>query len=404
MLRIGAISIALLLLAPRGAEAEKMEKISVLGLETLDASEADAARLTEALRQRLADMPQATVVPGKDYVELKLVFGCEDEMQTSCMAQAGQTLGVDKLIYGTLKGIPKRPWARPTLSLRMVDVRTGEAQYVPAEQLGPQEMSAAGIQGLAARLLGMLMGIEVKSTITIVSDPPGAEVVIDDRFRGLTPLKVAHLLPGGHHIIVRKDGFSSSSESRSLRAGETAKMHVALAPLPLASPPAPAPAAAVAVDEPAKPRTAPSKVARIVALSSLGVAVVAASLAIFTWSHYSDLEGETQERLAALKGIEPDAWLAAPDCKPPLAASSPAALAYSSRCHEGNDYADATTALWVTTGVLATASLVAFIASFPLKAGEGEKQAVQARCAPRLKLIAPTANAQGAGLTARVEF
>src|SRR5438105_4034538 len=85
--------------------AARAEPIVVLGAEAVGVPDAQAVALTEALRAELKKRPRAEVMPGKDYVEMRLLFGCTEEAQLgACMAQVGRSLVADKLVLATLHG------------------------------------------------------------------------------------------------------------------------------------------------------------------------------------------------------------------------------------------------------------------------------------------------------------
>src|SRR5258706_7542148 len=90
---------AMLVAAAGVARAEP--SVAVLGIEPVDVPDASAVQLTDALRQRAAATGGVRLVQGKDLVEMKMIFGCDGETP-ACMAQAGKSLGADKLLYGTL--------------------------------------------------------------------------------------------------------------------------------------------------------------------------------------------------------------------------------------------------------------------------------------------------------------
>src|SRR6185437_8612730 len=108
------------LLAAGAAHAQTTPpSLAVLGVEPVDVPEALAQQLTDALRQRAAATSGIHAVAGKDLIEIKGVFGCDTESPT-CMAQAGKTLGADKLLYGTLK----KSGRNVVVGLKLLDVRT----------------------------------------------------------------------------------------------------------------------------------------------------------------------------------------------------------------------------------------------------------------------------------------
>ena len=49
--------------------------------------------------------------------------------------------------------------------------------------------------------------------LDVISDPPGAEVILNGRPRGRTPLRLSGLSPGTYPIVVRKEGFLPREES-----------------------------------------------------------------------------------------------------------------------------------------------------------------------------------------------
>ena len=63
---------------------------------------AAAAESDEQLRQRITASTDMRLVPGKDLVELKLVFACADEGH-ACMAQAGKSQAGKEILEKLVK-------------------------------------------------------------------------------------------------------------------------------------------------------------------------------------------------------------------------------------------------------------------------------------------------------------
>src|SRR5437763_15661777 len=98
MPRYSSIFAALIaLLVASSAQAADVS-VAVLGLEPVDVPEPLAQQITDALRQRAASTAGLRMVQGKDLLEIKMVFGCPEELP-ACMAQAGKALGADQLRY-----------------------------------------------------------------------------------------------------------------------------------------------------------------------------------------------------------------------------------------------------------------------------------------------------------------
>src|SRR5262245_44518653 len=94
--------VASLILGLGSAAAAADTSVALLAIEPPEAQDAPARRLPEALRDWVTASPGFRVLPGKELVEIKLVFGCTDEAP-ACMARAGKALGASKLLYGTLR-------------------------------------------------------------------------------------------------------------------------------------------------------------------------------------------------------------------------------------------------------------------------------------------------------------
>lgn len=88
--------------------------------------------------------------------------------------------------------------------------------------------------------------------LSLTSDAPQAEVRIDGRYRGITPLVVL-LPPGPHSLHLTRDGYSAYDSLVSIREGVTSRMAAVLAPLPK-------PAVAQLPVDRTPPKTAPAPV------------------------------------------------------------------------------------------------------------------------------------------------
>ncbi|UCH25543.1 MAG: PEGA domain-containing protein [Trueperaceae bacterium] len=69
------------------------------------------------------------------------------------------------------------------------------------------------------------------ATLSVDSIPSGAEVFVDGRFVGFTPLRY-DTDPGRHDVTVSLDGYRTFSQSISVGAGETFRINAVLAEIP----------------------------------------------------------------------------------------------------------------------------------------------------------------------------
>jgi PEGA domain-containing protein len=76
----------------------------------------------------------------------------------------------------------------------------------------------------------------VGAAIDVVSDPPGAEVMLGGRLRGRTPLRLSGLGLGSYPLEVRKEGYLPYAQPVRLeQEGATYAFRVTLAPAASAS-------------------------------------------------------------------------------------------------------------------------------------------------------------------------
>ncbi len=64
--------------------------------------------------------------------------------------------------------------------------------------------------------------------LTVVSKPSGAKVTMDGRFVGRTPLDMARLPKGAHHLRIRKNGYLAHLATVRIKANEESRIMVSL--------------------------------------------------------------------------------------------------------------------------------------------------------------------------------
>jgi hypothetical protein len=391
--------------------------VAVLGLEPVDMPEPLAQQLTDALRQRAATTSGVRVVPGKDLIELKMVFGCDGELP-ACMANAGKVLGADKLLYGTIKKGPSK--ANVTVTLKLLDVKTAVVERFVNDTVSRRELAGSNIAGTAGKWFAQLLEIEAKPTLTVTSDPSGASVAVDGTAAGRTPVTLRDLSPGAHTVVLSMAGRQSVTRTVELRAGSSQEVTAALETVapPVAhhhaEPPPPEPLVRATPLPPPTTTEHPGRTAKILGGALFGAGVLAGVVAIVTWSRYDrrfdgSYEQKVNQDLQGFGGLANDmeaAFLKNPSgCSIPstLAAKNPAlASKYHSDCTSGNTFADATTGMWITAGALAAGGIISFVI--------GDRQAAKAKERKTLGImrqslrVAPVFSSQGGGVTAAFEF
>jgi hypothetical protein len=306
------------------------------------------------------------------------------------------------------------------VALKLLDVKSATIEKFVNDNVPRRELGGAYLGPVATRWFGQLLEVEVKPTLTVSSDPSGATVSVDGQGYGRTPLTLRELSAGSHTVVVSAPGRLPSSRTVELRPGGAHDLSITLEPetpaVATKAPPIPPEPTPLPPPEPAykptptQPQEHPGRAAKIAAAALVGGALVTAGVAIYTWRHYLDLADTAHEQLKLMTSTEPnDPWLTKnPTCTVPGTISkAPGVMGdpigkYKDACNSGNNFANATTALWSVTGALAAAGVVSFIV--------GDRQAAHAKerrgvAVMRQTLrVAPIFTTQGGGVTAAFEF
>lgn len=221
------------------ASAEEIPT-AVLGLEANDCPQALADEIAEALRHGIAANRDLKLVNGKDLIEVKLVFSCPDEAP-ACMAQAGDSLGAKRLIYGNIKrsGNDFAVW------LKSLDVKKALLESWVTDTLPRKASSGAGVKIAATRWLAKLTGHAPNGgSLRIAGGAPGAAVVLDGKDVGVLgdeTFVLKDVAPGEHEVTIEGPGPKSTTKKVVLASGQTANISLASASqgsLPSDEPPA----------------------------------------------------------------------------------------------------------------------------------------------------------------------
>ncbi len=206
--------------------------VAVLGIEaTDDAPEAVAAALTDALRTRISSTSGFKLVPGKDLVELKLIFACPDEAPT-CMADVGKTLGAAKLLFG---GVKKAAGDNFVVTLKLLDVARKQVDALIAEQITRAQSAPGAIKVPVQKWFATLTGQEALGTLRLTGDVPGTAVQLDGSpvgALGAAPLVLNNIAAGRHELLGSKPGFAPVRQTVEIAAGGAVDLRLDLGASP----------------------------------------------------------------------------------------------------------------------------------------------------------------------------
>lgn len=194
--------------------------VAVLGIEATDAPETLAAELTDALRQRVAATKGYALVPGKDLVEVKLVFSCPDEAPP-CMAQAAKSLGAQKLLFGSIKRSVAGDFV---VTLKLLDAARASVDAYVAEPLPQKQSSGAAARGPVQKWFATLTGQNPNGIIRVRSSTPGATVNVDGNVIATTGREdtIVTDVPAGRHVVrLDKPGYRAVQQEVEVAPGAT---------------------------------------------------------------------------------------------------------------------------------------------------------------------------------------
>ena len=202
-------------------------RIAVLGFDPLGMDEEKVASLEALFRmelERLAGGP----TPSRREIARALrgtrLVGCAGE--NACLAGIGKRLGVDLVLSGNVAELGDSY----VVNIKVVNATTGaELRRIASDPLrgNPDEL----IDSVRVAAYRLLAPERLLGAISVLADLSRAEVLLDGRRVGLTPLArpIAGLSLGAHRLEVRAAGYSTFAQEVRVRFQKTTRVEVRLA-------------------------------------------------------------------------------------------------------------------------------------------------------------------------------
>lgn len=335
--------------------------VGLLGIDGASVEPGMGQVLTEALSRHIPQLQGMRVEKSQqDLVEVKLVFGCTDE-NPSCMAKVGKSLGVHRLIYGSIR--KQTQGGLYVVAIKQLNVADSTVEKFITEAVNPDILRADNpqINELVQRWLRVLLIEGLRGGLRVVSEPMGASVRLDGIPVGVTPLNLPEVDVGDHFVNIDMPGFVSLSRSIRIRGGLVHEVTAALA----TKGGGPAPKAG---------QFDWTKVLRITSYVAAGLAGVSLIAAIGTWRGYVGAEDGASAALDSLQrrvqsngsASQYTGFFGSSEMLSSCAQVSGLAMdvdyqAYQGHCQRGNTLARATTGMWVMAGGFAAISVTAAV-------------------------------------------
>lgn len=180
-------------------------------------------------RKVISEADMRTILRGE---EIRQKCGSED---TSCVAEIGAALGVPEAVSGDL-GKLESFWM---LNLRRINVNPPEVIKRSSRDIeGTMDDLIRALPGAVAELFGLQAGEKPKvfkapttGALAMNSKPEGAEVKIDGRTAGRTPLEKS-LKVGTYKVRLERRGYRSRERDIRILPGETTELVFELERIP----------------------------------------------------------------------------------------------------------------------------------------------------------------------------
>lgn len=219
-----------------------MKTISVLNLDPNGLTIQEAKIITDRIRSTL---PRLGVYNVQERGKMEAIFdemkfqlsGCASE---ECVVQAGQLLGAEKMLYGSVGHLGNFF----TLELMILDVETGSIEQTCSYEVqGDIGRLLKGAEEALSELLDLdysgdtssganqPTGNPIQSAFTgiggrldIETSPTGASVFLDGEELGKTPLTKQNIRPGSQVLLLRLENYQDHSQNIQIESGEIEKI------------------------------------------------------------------------------------------------------------------------------------------------------------------------------------
>lgn len=190
--------------------------IAVLDLEALGIDPSETSVLSNRLRTLLVNLNGYKVVERSRMEEILNEQGLQQSGCTSdeCVIEVGKLLGVQKMLAGSFGKFGNIY----TLELRIIDVQTAKIESSTNYDYR-SEIENLLLEGVETALRTLLLKTDSgklsknqKGSLKIITNPPGASVLVNSTSYKATPVLINSINSGVHDIIIEKSGYVSHHE------------------------------------------------------------------------------------------------------------------------------------------------------------------------------------------------
>lgn len=223
-----SVSVVLAVLALLTSPAVAKRTLAVVDLVDKGAGRALCENLTDVVTVALNRLELFDVLSRSDInamiglENMKDQLGCED---VSCMAEIGGALGVALLVSGSVGKVG----GTYIVNLSLTDTSSARVQAREQRRVEREADLPAEVEGAARFLVrDLLQGHQ--GYLIMNSSELGADVELDGRLIGVTPIGRQTIVGGPHRVRVSKKGFISFSRDFDINKEEATVLDVSLVP------------------------------------------------------------------------------------------------------------------------------------------------------------------------------
>lgn len=199
--------------------------VIVLGLRSVEGDDDAAFGLSRALRDEANEVPGWNVrEQSVTLAQMSLAHGCE-EVDAHCLADIAKALGVDMIIYGTVRRSSARDDYQYVARLNLFDATSGAIEQDGRMTFAQSLQDESMLRPVAAKLVAQLAPRTNVPTLTIETNVAGAEVYLDGELIGQVQddsFTLEDVEAGEHRLEVTAVGYESFAENITLQPGEGA--------------------------------------------------------------------------------------------------------------------------------------------------------------------------------------
>lgn len=210
-----------------GPEAALNVKIAVWRFDALGIDAELVARLETLFRMELARLSKVALPTRRDIERAVSSDQQQCTGEEKCLASVGKKLGVDVVVTGTVGAIG----SSYVLNIKAVDTQTArQLKRIESDPLrgSPDDL----IEGVRVAAYKLLAPDQLHGSLQVQTDIVGAEVKLDDKTIGKTPLPnlgVVNKLPLGKHTLrVQAPGYDPFEDAVDVHFQKVSQVEVRL--------------------------------------------------------------------------------------------------------------------------------------------------------------------------------